>query len=61
MAMTYQQNKKHIMKWRENNPTRWRELNTAQKKRSYHWKKIKLEFLNILIDDHIETSTTPQP
>jgi hypothetical protein len=61
MAMTYQQNKKHIMKWRENNPTRWRELNTAQKKRSYHWKKIKLEFLNILIDDIIETSTTPQP
>jgi inactivated superfamily I helicase len=58
MAVSYEKNKKHIMKWRENNPTKWRELNNAQKRKSFHWKKIKLEFLNILIDEYIESSTS---
>jgi hypothetical protein len=56
MAMTYQQNKKHIMKWRENDPDRWHQSNLKSRMKCYYWKKVKLEFLNILIDDHIKTS-----
>jgi hypothetical protein len=57
MPMTYQQNKKHIMKWRENNPDEWRKSNQKTRMKCYHWKKIKMEFLNILIDDFVETSS----
>tara|TARA_B100000780_G_C20862721_1_gene342993 strand:+ start:148 stop:342 length:195 start_codon:yes stop_codon:yes gene_type:complete len=41
----YSTNKKHIYKWREKNPDRLKVI--EQKK--YSWKKIKNEFLNILL------------
>ena len=36
-------------KWIENNRERFREIDNKQKKRAYAWKKIKMEFLLILI------------
>ena len=53
MGQTYQQNKKHIMKWRENNPTQWRIQCRATSNRYYHWSKIKKEFFNILLMKYI--------
>ena len=45
MPPTYQQNKKHIYKWREQNREH-RNFNEAKNKR---WRTIKKEFLNILL------------
>jgi len=49
MPLPYSQNKKHIYKWVENNRERFREIDNRQKKRAYAWKKIKIEFFNILL------------
>lgn len=48
---TYQQNKIHIYKWRMNNPEHNRELNRLSQKRYTAWKKIKMEFLSILLEN----------
>jgi hypothetical protein len=50
MPLSYAQNKKHILKWRENNKDKYREIDRIQHRKIYHWKKIKTEFLSILID-----------
>ena len=49
MSPTYKQNKIHIYKWREHNINHYREYDAIYKKRAYAWKKIKMEFLAILI------------
>lgn len=46
---SYQQNKIHIYKWRENNIVRNRQINCKYKKKYDAWKKIKFEFLSILL------------
>lgn len=46
---TYQNNKKHIYKWRENNGDKNREVNRNAKRRHDLWKKIQKTFLNILL------------
>lgn len=51
MGQCYTLNKNHILKWREKNIDKWRELNKIQARRFYTWKKIKTEFFNILIDE----------
>jgi hypothetical protein len=50
MPPTYKQNKEHIYKWRANNMDKIREIDNRRKKRAYYWKKIRLEFLQILIN-----------
>ena len=50
MPLSYAKNKAHILNWRAKNRERHQELDRIQHKRSYHWKKIKTEFLLILID-----------
>ena len=49
MPPTYEQNKKHIYKWREANTDRKKELDNKHQKKRYRWKKISIEFLCILI------------
>jgi hypothetical protein len=49
MPPTYEQNKKHIYKWREHNVERKRELDRIHKRRSNCWLDAKREFLNILL------------
>lgn len=46
---SYAQNKQHIMKWREHNYERKKELDRIHQNRRNIWKKIKIEFLQILI------------
>ena len=46
---TYEQNKKHIYKWREQNRDKKRELDKKHKRKQYCWRQIKTEFLHILI------------
>jgi hypothetical protein len=46
---TYQQNKAHIYKWRQQNADRNRELNLIARRRCDAWKKIAKTFLGILI------------
>jgi len=50
MPLPYSQNKKHIYKWRESNLTKLREINRISKAKCDRWKKVKKEFLLILID-----------
>lgn len=45
MPPTYKQNKEHIYKWRDRNRDKYRTI-AAKSKR---WRKIRLEFLLILI------------
>lgn len=44
-APTYAQNKEHIYKWREHNREKYREIAA----KSERWRRIKKEFLLILI------------
>jgi hypothetical protein len=46
---TYEQNKKHIYKWREQNREKKKELDKKHQRKKYCWKQIKTEFLHILI------------
>jgi hypothetical protein len=48
---TYAQNKKNIYKWRQNetNMRRQLDINKLYKRRHDAWKKVKFEFLAILI------------
>lgn len=46
---SYQQNKIHIYKWCENNIERSRQIKRKWKQRNDAWKKIKIEFLSILL------------
>jgi len=50
MSKTYAQNKVHIYNYRINHPDKIKEMRILSNKRSYIWKKIKLEFLGILRD-----------
>jgi hypothetical protein len=49
MPLPYAQNKKHILKWRE---THRKEYNLLSKSHQ-NWRKIRLEFCRILIDDAV--------
>lgn len=49
MPVSYAKNKIHIQKWRENNREAYRELDRKHHRKSYQWKKIKMEFLAILL------------
>ena len=46
---TYQENKKYYYAWRERNPERNKAYINKYRMRSYRWKIVKFEFLNILI------------
>lgn len=50
MPPTYEQNKKHIYKWRENNIERSRELIRKGKAKYDTWKKVQKIYLSILLD-----------
>jgi len=50
MTKLYQKCKKGIYNWREKNVDKYKEQNRKDNRRHYNWKKIKQEFLNILID-----------
>lgn len=50
MPPTYAQNKIHIYKWRESNKDAYRAIVCKSQKKYLAWKKIKFEFLSILID-----------
>jgi len=49
MPLPYNQNKKHIYKWRLNNPGKYRETCRVHQKRYDDWKAIQKVFLRILI------------
>jgi len=51
MPLSYKQNKVHIYNWRLKNPEKLKEQNKKDCKKYYHYKKISIEFRNILIDD----------
>jgi hypothetical protein len=46
---SYEQNKRHIYKWRENNIEKLREHNRKNWHKRYEWIKISKIFRNILI------------
>ena len=48
-APTYAQNKASIYRWKAKNIDKFREISRRSKRRCYHWKKIQIEFLNILL------------
>lgn len=48
----YSKHKEAIMKWRASNQERYRLANRKQKQRAYNWNKIKIIFLNILLEIH---------
>lgn len=50
MAPTYEQNKKHIYKYRSTHPEKHREIDRRHKSKAYAWKKIQKMFLNILLE-----------
>lgn len=49
MPLSYLQNKSHIYKWREQNIDKYRSYDALRKRKCYAWKKIKIEFLHILL------------
>ena len=49
MPVAYNINKRHIYKWRENNMERSREINKLSMRRTYVWRNISKQFLNILL------------
>jgi hypothetical protein len=53
MPLPYAQNKKHILKWRETHRAEFMLLNRTYMKTYLRWKKIKMEFCRILIDDMV--------
>jgi hypothetical protein len=50
MTSIYSTNKKHIYKYRANNPEKIREINRKSEQKRRNWKKIQMEFLSILLD-----------
>lgn len=51
MPTTYSKNKSHIYKWRQNNSDKYKECCKVNQKKYQCWKKIKMEFLNILLEN----------
>ena len=51
MGTTYIKNKEHIYKWREHNMDKHREASKKHQCKYRIWKKIKQEFLNILLEN----------
>jgi ketol-acid reductoisomerase len=49
MALTYQQNKKHIYAWREKNKGHFLEIVRKHQRKYDAWKREKKIFLNILL------------
>ena len=49
MSPTYKQNKIHIYNYYANHPDKIKEIRVFQNRRAYCWRKIKMEFLAILI------------
>ena len=49
MPLSYDKNKIHIQKWKEKNYERYKELDRKHHRKTYQWKKIKTEFLLILL------------
>jgi hypothetical protein len=50
MSATYQANKKYIYAWRNNHREEYNERCRVNMKKAYQWQKIKLIFLQILLD-----------
>jgi hypothetical protein len=49
MPTSYAKNKIHIQKWREKNPEKNREINRKNQLKYDRWKKVKMDFLRILL------------
>ena len=49
MSPTYQQNKKHIYNYYANHPDKIKQIRVSQNQRYHSWRKVKFEFLNILL------------
>ena len=50
MPTTYALNKKHIYNYRAKYPDKYREVNKKSELKRRNWRKIQMEFLNILLD-----------
>ena len=46
---SYAKNKQHIYNYRINHPDKIKLMRVSSNRRGYIWRKIKLEFMNILI------------
>jgi hypothetical protein len=51
MPLAYSQNKIHIYNWRAKNKERYNALNKIHVKKYQTWRKIKFEFLSILLPE----------
>lgn len=55
MSTPYAENKTSMLKWRENNPEKYREIHNravrAHRARQKVWKEVCLDFRRILIDE----------
>lgn len=51
MPTTYSKNKAHIYKWRQNNNEKYKENCKIHQRKYQIWKKIKMDFLNILLEN----------
>jgi len=49
MSPTYKQNKTHIYNYYSNHADKIKQMRISQNRRGYIWRKIKMEFLAILI------------
>ncbi len=49
MPLSYEKNKKHILKWRLANIDKFREINKKSKRKRDAWKRIQKEFFQILL------------
>lgn len=50
MPTTYQKNKQHIYKWRQDNYEKMKSINRKSAHKYYVWKKVSVIYLNILIE-----------
>ena len=48
--VSYIKNKIHIDNWRNKNREKYKELDRKHHKKNYQWKKIKHQFLRILLE-----------
>jgi hypothetical protein len=51
MPLTYSKNKQHIYNWRMNHIDHYHALNRIHQRKYQTWKKIKFEFLSILLPE----------
>lgn len=50
MSFKYEKNKHYWLKWRDAHKEEYLEYERKRKKRENDWKKVKFEFLNILLE-----------